>query len=198
MESQVDIVRVFCWTDFQIVLQWIQQMNKKFKLLLQKRVKKIRENFDSNWFHVPTALNPADICTRKWLVKRLKECPLCWNGPIFSWLGWRCGYPRNFCCQRTRTLRKMWLIVVEEAILTLVLSETLGLEKLEISVVNRYVTRFLINLKRVFNKGKGINGALFLEELEKAKLLWVKYEQSFIKNSLNYRKLKNLLFFFNN
>ena len=92
----------------------------------------------------------------------------------------------------------MWLIVVEEAILTLVLSETLGLEKLEISVVNRYVTRFLINLKRVFNKGKGINGALFLEELEKAKLLWVKYEQSFIKNSLNYRKLKNLLFFINN
>ena len=32
-----------------------------------------------------------------------------------------------------------------------------------------------------------------LKEVENAKLLWVKYEQSFIKNSLNYRKLKNSL-----
>ena len=45
----------------------------------------------------------------------------------------------------------------------------------------------------VFNKSEGTNGELFLEEVENAELLWVKYEQSFIKNSHNYGKLKNSL-----
>ena len=55
--------------------------------------------------------------------------------------------------------------------------------------------RFVRNFKKVFHKGESINDELSLEEVENAKLLWlwVKYEQSFIKNRLNYRKLKNSL-----
>ena len=36
-------------------------------------------------------------------------------------------------------------------------------------------------------------GDLLFEEIEKSKLVWVKYEQYFIKNSENYTKLKNSL-----
>ena len=57
--------------------------------------------------------------------------------------------------------------------------------------VTGYVMRFVRNFTKVFNKGEGINDELLLEEVENAKLLWVKYEQAFIKNSLNYGKLKN-------
>ena len=59
--------------------------------------------------------------------------------------------------------------------------------------------RFVRNLKKVFKKGECINGRLLLEEAENGKLLWVKYKQSVIKNSLNYRKLKySLLQFVDN
>ena len=36
-------------------------------------------------------------------------------------------------------------------------------------------------------------GDLLFEEIEKSKLVWVKYEQYFIKNSESYTKLKNSL-----
>ena len=37
--------------------------------------------------------------------------------------------------------------------------------------VTGYVMRFARNLKKVFNKGEGINGEFLLEEVENAKLL---------------------------
>ena len=49
--------------------------------------------------------------------------------------------------------------------------------------------KFVRNLRKVFNKSEGVSGELLLEEVENTKLLWVKHEQSFIKNSLNYKKL---------
>ena len=54
-------------------------MHKEWKVWVENRVEKIRENVDSkNLFHVPNALNLADICTRECSVKRLKEFLLWW------------------------------------------------------------------------------------------------------------------------
>ena len=65
--------------------------------------------------------------------------------------------------------------------------------------VNGYGMRFIRNLKKAFNKGEGINAELLLEEVENAKVLCIQYGQTFIKNSLNYGKLKNsLLLLFDN
>ena len=48
----------------------------------------------------------------------------------------------------------------------------------------------------LLNKSELRNGELSLKEVENAKLLCVKYEQSFIENSHNYEKLKNSLLLF--
>ena len=86
VESEVEIV--FCSTDSQIVLWWIWQVHKEWNVWVQNRAEKIRENGDcKNWFHVPTALNPADICTGVCLGKRLKECSFWCNGPKFLLVG---------------------------------------------------------------------------------------------------------------
>ena len=102
----------------------------------------------------------------------------------------------------------MWLIFAEKTLLALVVSKTLGLVKpygsdighfsyLEkLLRVTGYNMRFARNLKKVSIKGKGINDESLLEEVENAKLLWVKDERSFIKNLLNYGKLKNSLLLF--
>ena len=42
--------------------------------------------------------------------------------------------------------------------------------------VTGYVMRFVRNLKKVSNKGEGVNGELLLEEVENTKLLWVKLD----------------------
>ena len=84
VESEVDIVGFFCWTDSQIVLWWIRQAQKEWKVWVQNRVQKSRQSVDSkNWFHVPNLLNPADICTWECLVIRFKECSLWWYRPKF-------------------------------------------------------------------------------------------------------------------
>ena len=76
VESEVEIVRVFYWMESQFVLYWIWQVYIRSGQE-KNRFKKIWENVDcKNWFHVPTALNPADICTREYSIKRLKECSL--------------------------------------------------------------------------------------------------------------------------
>ena len=86
-ESEVEIVKSVLLDGFANCGGY-GQVHKEWKVWVRNRVAKIREYLDSeNWFHLPTALNPADICTRECSVKRLKECLLWWNGPKFLLVG---------------------------------------------------------------------------------------------------------------
>ena len=63
-------------------------MSKEWKVWVQNRGEIIRDNVDfNNWFHVPTSVNPADICTRECSVAKLKDCSLWWDGPKFLLVG---------------------------------------------------------------------------------------------------------------
>ena len=53
--------------------------------------------------------------------------------------------------------------------------------------------RYLHNLKAFLSGREVAKGDLLFEEIEKSKLVWLKYEQCFIKNSENYTKLKSAL-----
>ena len=53
--------------------------------------------------------------------------------------------------------------------------------------------RYVRNLKAFLSWCEITKGDLLFEEVEKTKLIWVKYEQYFMKNSENYTILKNLL-----
>ena len=56
--------------------------------------------------------------------------------------------------------------------------------------VTGFVLRYVHNLKALLSGSEVTKGDLLFEEIEKSKLIWVKYEQYFIKNSENYTKLK--------
>ena len=196
---------MFCWTDLQIVLLWIRQVHKEWKIWVQNRVEKIRDNVDSkNWFHAPTALNPADICTRECSLKRLKKCSFWWNGPKFLLVGEEMWPSQDFLLSEDKDLDEENVVdSCRESSINVSGVENVGVgEIIDISRfsslekllrITGYVMRIVRNLKKVFNKGEGINGKLLLEEVENANLLWVKYEKTFIKNPLNYGKLKNSL-----
>ena len=187
VESEVEIVRVFCWTDSQIVLWWIRQVHKEWKVWVQSRVEEIRENVDSkNWSHVPTALNPADICTRECSIKRLKECALWWNGPKFLLVGEEMWPSQDFLLSEDKDLDENVVDPCKESSINVSGVENVGVgEVIDIGRfssletllrVTGYVMRFVRNLKKVSNKGEGVNGELLLEEVENTKLLWVKLD----------------------
>ena len=83
VEVEVKVNKVFCWSDLQIAIWWVCQIEKKWKCWIQKRVDTIRENVAAeNWYYVPTKLNPADISARKANLDIINE-ELWWNGPEF-------------------------------------------------------------------------------------------------------------------
>ena len=66
ISTQITINELFCWSDSQIALWWINQVQKSWKIWVENRVKKIRSNVPiDSWRYVRTDQNPADIATRR-------------------------------------------------------------------------------------------------------------------------------------
>ena len=67
LKNNLDIqfVRTFFWTDSQIVIKYIANETKRFKVFVSNRINKIRSQSDvSQWFHIAGSQNPADVLTR--------------------------------------------------------------------------------------------------------------------------------------
>lgn len=80
------IERVACFSDSEIVLQWINKPLHDLKsIYVANRVRKIIQIVQPNaWNHVSSGHNPADLLTRGCSARRLKDNNLWWNGP--DWL----------------------------------------------------------------------------------------------------------------
>ena len=78
-----DMGQVIYFTDSTTVLWWLRTY-KELDVFVGNRVCRILDNSAvSQWFHVRTADNPADIPTRGLSGKRLVESSLWWSGPEF-------------------------------------------------------------------------------------------------------------------
>ena len=74
---------VLFFTDSTTVLWWLRT-TKELDVFVGNRVCRILDNSDvSQWFHVRTKQNPADIPTRGLSGKLLADCKLWWEGPDF-------------------------------------------------------------------------------------------------------------------
>ena len=81
---EVPLQEVHFWTDSQNVLGWIRNASRHFKPFVANRVGEIhRVTEPSQWQHVATKSNPADLLTRGLNATQLAECDLWWNGPPF-------------------------------------------------------------------------------------------------------------------
>ena len=79
----VQMSDVTFWTDSLNVLYWIRGKSRRYKAFVANRVSEIQENSQpSQWRHVPTDQNPADIVSRGATVTSLNT-EFWWNGPSF-------------------------------------------------------------------------------------------------------------------
>ncbi|XP_055910886.1 uncharacterized protein LOC129945251 [Eupeodes corollae] len=80
LELQVNL-----WTDSTIVLAWLQKPPSTWKTFLANRTAEILKNtVATEWSHVISCENPADLASRGVSPVDLKDSSLWWNGP--HWL----------------------------------------------------------------------------------------------------------------
>ena len=74
------------WTDYTLVLSWLQEIPRSWNTFIANRVQAIQDILKlKHWKHVPSEDNPADLATRGISADQLDSAALWWNGP--KWLG---------------------------------------------------------------------------------------------------------------
>ena len=63
-ELQYEDLVEYYWTDSQVVLGYLRNTHKRFKVFVANRVQQIREHTVSQWNYVPSKMNPADCASR--------------------------------------------------------------------------------------------------------------------------------------
>ncbi|XP_066585600.1 uncharacterized protein [Prorops nasuta] len=77
-----DAIRYY--SDSQVALAWIAKQPVHWKTFVASRVSYIQTHLpEASWHHVPTKLNPADLCSRGTSAQQLSEDSLWWHGPAF-------------------------------------------------------------------------------------------------------------------
>lgn len=81
----IDIERKYYWTDSSIALFWILSPSNKWSTFVAHRVGEIQDLTNiSEWGHVTTIYNPADMISRGCTPQQLCDDILWWSGP--GWL----------------------------------------------------------------------------------------------------------------
>lgn len=76
---------VVLWTDSEIVIHWLKNTTKRWKIFVANRIDDIQKfTKGSTWRHVGTNDNPADLVSRGKYPAELIDNDLWWHGP--SWL----------------------------------------------------------------------------------------------------------------
>ena len=74
------------WTDSQAVLGYIANETSRYKIFVANRIQEIRDSSEpSQWRHVATDHNPADLASRGCDTKELTTSDLWFKGPAFLW-----------------------------------------------------------------------------------------------------------------
>lgn len=77
-------IQIFLWSDSTIVLNWISLPSRRWSVYVANRVGEIqRLTRATDWRHISSADNPADILSRGINPVDLKNADIWWHGPAF-------------------------------------------------------------------------------------------------------------------
>ena len=86
VELQYNIDKEYFWTDSQVVLGYLQNESKRFKVFVANRIQIIKEHSDvGQWQYVASKDNPADYASRGIIGKKRHKIDQWFNGPSFLW-----------------------------------------------------------------------------------------------------------------
>ena len=85
-ELSIKNISEFYWIDSQIVLGYIYNEARRFRVFLANRVQQIRDYTDKNqWKYIGTERNPSDAASRGITVDNIEKVQAWFEGPGFLW-----------------------------------------------------------------------------------------------------------------
>lgn len=180
-------IPIHCWTDSTVALSWLNQHPARWKTFVANRVSAIQTKLPrATWHHVPTADNPADCASRGIPATDLVNHPLWWTGPPWLLLD-KDQWPH------------LQVVSSDDAEIERRTQVNLAVEKVrdewDLSVrisswprllrVTAYVMRFADRCRKRLLVDHG-NTPLFhltSQEIENAKIFWIKTVQSSVFSS---------------
>ena len=215
LREEIAIEEILCWTDSFISLFWIRVVNKGFRLLVQNRVIKIRENVNASlWRDCDTKQNPADIITRvsssNNSSENLSNNSIWWNGSLFlKEIKAQCLITED---KHENKKHEIYEKLADEfnmetlsktANLVALSKDVYSIEKVSniknVSDVNKlfrlsaWVLRIITNLKKKCRNEK-LNLDKFIQssEINYGKILWLQVNQQTLEEGQNFINLKQL------
>ena len=96
-ETRRQIAKCSFWTDSKNVLAWIKSTDQRFQTSVANRLAEIHDvTTPSDWFHIPSTINPADQPSRGQKLTQLSTEGEWLNGPDFLRKE-RSAWPANNC-----------------------------------------------------------------------------------------------------
>ena len=90
-----------CWLDSTVALHWLRDQGE-YRQFITNRVRKIQSHPNTQWRHVPSTENPADLCSRGGSVT---DVQLWWRGP--EWLAGLTSWPEDIVTQQRKVQREI-------------------------------------------------------------------------------------------
>lgn len=158
----------YYWGDSTITLSWLRSHPQKWKTYVANRVAEIQRLTDpSNWYHVSSGDNPADLISRGVLPDELENKNLWWQGP--HWLS-HDTYPIQQHNETDTQLPQSEMVVRAFNTTTVkspfLISNYSFIDKLK--RITAYCLRFIFNCKAKMLKTNICKGPLSLQELNQA------------------------------
>eukprot|EP00795_Rhopilema_esculentum_P003197 gene3197-1511_t len=210
LKPVIEVDKIFCWVDSQIVLWWIFSREKEYKPFVQNRVLEIRKHVPpSCWNFCPTDLNPADLASRGCKMSQISGSEIWWFGPTFlakSENYWpavlnfetKTKIPEDVSFELNRETKSNPRKDFSDVFVGVSTASNYALENVikaeDFSDENRlfrvsaYVFRFVENLKRRLLKEDIETNDLTVEEVENARISWLRVIQSHLSSERNFDK----------
>lgn len=81
---QLQNVEYSLWSDASIVEAWLRREPADLHVYVANRIQYIQQHSNvASWYHVRTAENPADYCSRGMVIEKFIKSSLWWHGPSF-------------------------------------------------------------------------------------------------------------------
>uniref|UniRef100_A0A1B0DH03 Peptidase aspartic putative domain-containing protein n=1 Tax=Phlebotomus papatasi TaxID=29031 RepID=A0A1B0DH03_PHLPP len=172
------ISEIHAFTDSMIVLCWINAESRRWQTFVANRVSEIQNTIPAtNWHHVTSKENPADLASRGVSAADLTQDSLWWNGP-----SWITSSELNFEATEIELpddahleMRHNVSLVTTQNDFSELIGRVSSLPKLVRIVA--YCRRFILNTYRTYKKQKTMSGCLSPGELSQARITIVRHVQ---------------------
>lgn len=181
LRSNIHVNETHYWCDSSIVLAWLRKTPNQLKTFVAHRVSDIISLTSvSDWHHIRSGDNPADIVSRGASVNQLASCQLWWNGPR-----WLVQDPSTWPQSSVESLINIPEVkqsasqsctysvsIQTQSVISKLLNESSKLIKLK--RILAYCVRFINNCQKINSK---IDGPLTVTEIQHSLNLLIKNVQ---------------------